>query len=393
MQKNFRIFSILFLLTALQFSIYAMEPKGKGKATPEQEAAWEADEAHARELQNKQTIEQIEFDAALAKELSQADSKPVGPLIILQSAEIKAFLKSIGCDIEELWDCCMDTIYQTQKISILEEKKFPSQFITKLQKIAEYIKQAFDQYNQKIKDSEYLIDPANLILFLRAHEIKNSTIGSLNIEMSTATTLLNSGDAEYEEIYVKHRTVENILWAIRDSILSYFDATSLSSRLEQGDNVIFDIPETPIFIQDYSDNIIRVNGLSAVRQDSIFTEVEQHIQDYSTTTKQKILSFLLCLSELAAIGTMPSYQATIAIMKMRDQQKSWATDLQKIDIPSFLPDEKAQAYRILGLQPGSGHKAIREAYKQLSIRFHPDRNPDGEAMFVKISQAYEYLSK
>lgn len=382
MRKNFRPFSILFLLMALQFNIYAMDPctsKEKGKASEEQIAVWETEER--------------------GNSYSQIS---VGPLVILQSAEIRTFLKSIGCDIEELWDYCIDSIPQAQQSLILEEKKFPDQFIAKLSKIAEHVIQAFELYYPKIEAlidaepieglgaSEQLITSTNLIPFLKNHKLKNSATGSLKIEISAIVSL----DQELKSIRVNETYVEDIFEAIRASILSYFDIQSLSARLKQGDPVIFDMPETPIFIQCYEDGSIRVMGLPQSRQNTMFTEEEQYFQDDSTTAKQKFLSLLFCISELAAVATMPSYQATIAAMQSKDQQKSWATDLQKMDLSGLQASEMIDAYMMLGLAPGAGSDAIKQRYRELVAIWHPDKHPsDRGAKFIKISQAYEFLSK
>ncbi|GAX24890.1 DnaJ homolog subfamily B member 9 [Fistulifera solaris] len=53
-------------------------------------------------------------------------------------------------------------------------------------------------------------------------------------------------------------------------------------------------------------------------------------------------------------------------------------------------------YDVLGVDPSADSKTIRQAYLQLSLKHHPDKNPtnteEAKAKFVEIGQAYETLS-
>ncbi len=56
-----------------------------------------------------------------------------------------------------------------------------------------------------------------------------------------------------------------------------------------------------------------------------------------------------------------------------------------------LPD----CYHILGVQKGASQKEIKNAYRQLSLKYHPDRNKgdaDGEK-FKQITEAYQLLRR
>lgn len=53
----------------------------------------------------------------------------------------------------------------------------------------------------------------------------------------------------------------------------------------------------------------------------------------------------------------------------------------------------SQCYEILGLQKDASHKEIKQAYRKLSLQYHPDRNKDdsAERRFKEITEAYQML--
>lgn len=53
----------------------------------------------------------------------------------------------------------------------------------------------------------------------------------------------------------------------------------------------------------------------------------------------------------------------------------------------------SQCYEILGLQEDASHKEIKQAYRKLSLQYHPDRNKDdsAERKFKEITEAYQML--
>lgn len=52
-------------------------------------------------------------------------------------------------------------------------------------------------------------------------------------------------------------------------------------------------------------------------------------------------------------------------------------------------------YKLLGVSKSSTQDEIKKAYRQLAIKYHPDKNPDDKAaeeMFKKVTEAYDVLS-
>lgn len=48
-------------------------------------------------------------------------------------------------------------------------------------------------------------------------------------------------------------------------------------------------------------------------------------------------------------------------------------------------------YKLLDLEPGASLKNINSAFRKKQFEYHPDRNPTGQAHFIKITNAYETI--
>lgn len=57
-------------------------------------------------------------------------------------------------------------------------------------------------------------------------------------------------------------------------------------------------------------------------------------------------------------------------------------------------ENKRDYYEVLGVEKGAAEEQIKKAYRRLAAKYHPDVNhePDAEAKFKEINEAYEVLS-
>lgn len=52
---------------------------------------------------------------------------------------------------------------------------------------------------------------------------------------------------------------------------------------------------------------------------------------------------------------------------------------------------RTDAFEVLGVSKGATLEEIKCAYRKLVFEVHPDKNPEGNDAFIRISQAYRYL--
>ena len=80
--------------------------------------------------------------------------------------------------------------------------------------------------------------------------------------------------------------------------------------------------------------------------------------------------------------------------KPNDKQNECRERLRKAEIALKQSKEK-NYYKILGVSRSADKKTIKKAYRELALKWHPDKADDkekAEKMFQDISEAYEVLS-
>merc|ERR1712038_888705 len=113
---------------------------------------------------------------------------------------------------------------------------------------------------------------------------------------------------------------------------------------------------------------------------------------------EKTLDGLFALGDAQLGGEL--YQEAVNTFKEavdfepNDKKQEAMQKLQKAEIALKQSKEK-NYYKILGISRTADKKAIKKAYRDLALKWHPDKADDkekAEKMFQDISEAYEVLS-
>eukprot|EP00055_Hartaetosiga_balthica_P006980 m.23293 g.23293 ORF g.23293 m.23293 type:complete len:2228 (-) comp5537_c0_seq1:183-6866(-) len=96
------------------------------------------------------------------------------------------------------------------------------------------------------------------------------------------------------------------------------------------------------------------------------------------------------LRHLCDEAKFPNWPIEDPVKLLKEVLEAWKVEVDKKPQTMSADD----AYATLGLDPGQAYdyKKVRKAYFKMSMKFHPDKNPEGRDMFEKVNKAYEFIS-
>lgn len=145
-------------------------------------------------------------------------------------------------------------------------------------------------------------------------------------------------------------------------------------------------------------------------RDKLMTELAQHTSDFSWQLREYPMS-VYDYEPVPAIG-FPELKEevwlhTVYLKNLADTKRfaMWVID-EPVPFLRALLDywrklmkggidklNNQEAYTLLGADRSTTPAELKKLYRKLAIKFHPDKNPDGQEMFQKINEAYEHLTK
>ncbi|KAH7431668.1 hypothetical protein KP509_08G059900 [Ceratopteris richardii] len=98
-------------------------------------------------------------------------------------------------------------------------------------------------------------------------------------------------------------------------------------------------------------------------------------------------------SARANIHTTSKIRSSVDTEDRREKSRDW----QWPRLPSSVPEKKRSLYEVLGLPSEASEEEIRNSYRKLALKFHPDRvapekRDECTQLFCEIRAAYEILA-
>jgi len=91
-----------------------------------------------------------------------------------------------------------------------------------------------------------------------------------------------------------------------------------------------------------------------------------------------------------------TFRRSFEVAPTEDLKQAARQKVQQAEVALKQSKEK-NYYKILNVSRTANKKEIKKAYKELALKYHPDKNTDGdkehaEKMFTEVAEAYEVLS-
>ena len=83
-----------------------------------------------------------------------------------------------------------------------------------------------------------------------------------------------------------------------------------------------------------------------------------------------------------------------AVAESNPTEKGIQEEIRRAEL-ELKKSQRKDYYKVLGIEKDASEQDIKKAYRKLAVRYHPDKNRDGEAgdeKFKEIGEAYETLS-
>lgn len=329
--------------------------------------------------------------------------------LIIQSHQIYQFLKNeLKFDLSCLWQDAMDSIFSEQA-EIFDTKVWSAKFIEQIEKIRRAINNAFDRYWYYIQKTQNKGQEINLNAIANVANLKEQLLklniisdqqspplrfdllsSSLIQAVSTSETsnFFETKNLPIISVTMQNPTMEQFLNGIKRAILSYFDISHLTIRLQSNDSVIFDRPELPLLLLLKNPaQQMTVISFPSISQDKFLTE--QHVSACSNGWNRfgtKMLNayykgfvFFCLASEGVSLLKAPLCLDSISSLQ------------QKVRFEKSVDD----AYKLLELNPWAeiSEYDLAKSYRRVQLKYHPDKykGDDAQEKIIKINEARELL--